>query len=269
MTGSVPEPATRSMTTFPPGTFAPAPRRAGAVRMVRAAGGLELKMVLRNGEQLLLALIIPLAVLVGMTTVSVISLPEPRIDAVAPGVLALALMSTAFTSQAITTGFDRRYGVLHRLSAAGVGRGLLLAGKCAATTVVVVGQLVVLAVVAVLLGWRPAGNHLWALLLIVLGVAAFLGVALLLGGTLRAEAVLALANLLWLVMVAVGGVVIPLDRAPGWLRVIGELTPAGALSDGLRAVWQHGGAPTAGQLAVLAGWIVIGWAGTVRFFRWH
>lgn len=254
---------------FPPGTFAPAPRRANPARMVWAAGALELKMVLRNGEQLLLALIIPLAVLIGMAKVSVISLAEPRIATVAPGVLALALMSTAFTSQAITTGFDRRYGVLHRLSAAGVGRGLLLAGKCTATTAVVIGQLIVLGVVAVLLGWHPEGNHLWALLLIVLAVAAFLGLALLLGGTLRAEAVLALANLLWLVMVVVGGVVIPLDRAPGWFRTIGELTPAGALSDGLRAVWQHGGAPTAGQLIVLVAWIAIGWVGTVKLFRWQ
>lgn len=256
-------------TTFPGGTFAPNPGRSSAPRMIRAAGGLELRITLRNGEQLLLALVIPLVALVALTTVSIFDLPDPRIDTVAPGVMALALMSSAFTSQAITTGFDRRYGVLHRLAAAGVGKGLLLAGKCYATCVVVVGQLILIGVVAALLGWHPRGNPLWAILLIVAGVAAFLGIALLLGGTLRAEAVLALANLIWLILVGIGGVLVPLSKAPHWLRVIGELTPSGALSQGLRTVWQQGQSPSATTLVVLAAWIVIGWAGTLRWFRWQ
>lgn len=226
-------------------------------------------MLLRNGEQLLLAVLIPLGVLIGLTLTSVLDLAEPRIDTVAPGVFALAIISTAFTSQAITTGFDRRYGVLKRLAAAGVGRFHLIAGKALACLVVVIGQLVLLAVVAFLLGWSPTGNPLWVALLVALGIAAFLGLALLVGGTLRAEAVLAVANLVWLVFMGIGGVVLPLSQAPDWLRVVGEITPAGALSSGLREVLQHNAAPTVGQLSVLVGWILLGWVGTVRWFRWH
>ena len=256
-------------TQFPPGSFTADPRRAAPWAMVRAATGLELKMLIRNGEQLLLAIVIPLAVLIGLTTMKIVQLDDPRVDTVTPGVLALAILSTAFTSQAITTAFDRRYGVLKRLAAAGVGKGLLVVGKCGAALMVIVGQWVLLGVVALLLGWHPHGNPVWLVLLALLGAATFIGLALLLGGTLRAEAVLAFANIIWFVMVLIGGVVIPLTKSPQWLRVVGELTPAGALSDGLRAVLQTGTAPSAGNLLVLLVWILIGWVGTVRWFKWQ
>lgn len=255
--------------TFAPGAFTADPRRAPAWQMVRAASGLELKMLLRNGEQLLLAVLIPLAVLIGLSLTTVIELQAPRVDTVTPGVLALAILSTAFTSQAITTAFDRRYGVLKRLAAAGVGKGLLVTGKCGAALVVIAAQWVLLSAVALILGWHPHGSPAWLIVLGLLGAAAFIGLALLLGGILRAEAVLAFANVAWLALVVVGGVVIPLTRAPDWLRIIGEFTPAGALSIALRAVLQAGTAPTALSLAVLAAWIVVGWAGTVRWFQWQ
>ena len=134
---------------------------------------------------------------------------------------------------------------------------------------VIVCQWVILGTVALFMGWHPHGDPAWLLLLVLLGAAAFIGLALLLGGTLRAEAVLAFANLLWFAMVLVGGVVVPLTAAPEWLRVVGGLTPAGALSNGLRSVLQSGVSPSAASLAVLAAWVVVGWAGTVRWFRWQ
>ncbi len=256
-------------TPFPPGTFAADPRPAAPARMVAASAGLELRMTLRNGEQLLLALVIPLVALVGGTLVTVLDLAEPRIDTVTPGVIALAVLSSAFTSQAIVTAFDRRYGVLRRLAAAGMTRVQLIAGKCAATLALVLAQCAVLGTVALAMGWSPAGTLPWAAPLVVLGTAAFLGLALLLGGTVRAEVALGLANLAWLVFVALGGVIVPLDDAPSWLRAIGELTPAGALSQSLRAVLQAGVAPDPAWLLVLAGWCVGGWFAAVRWFRWQ
>lgn len=258
------------MNAFAPGTFTANPGRAGAAAMLRAAAAQELRITLRNGEQLLLAFLIPLAALIGMTLVTVGDLPEPRVDTVTPGIMALALMSAAFTSQAIITGFDRRYGVLKALAATGFPRWLLLGAKCLATFVIVAVQLALLAAVAVLaLDWHPRGNPVWVLLLVLLGIAAFIGLALLLGGTMRAEAVLGIANLVWLVLVGVGGVIIPLSQSPHWLQVVGELTPAGALSNGLRAVLTDGAEPGAMNVVILATWALIGWLGTVRYLRWH
>ena len=267
------------MRQFPTGTFAPDPRPSPPGKRITATAGLELRLTLRNGEQLLLALVIPLLALVGGTLISVVSLPEPRVNAVLSGVLVLAVMSSAFTSQAITTGFDRRYGVLKRLAAAGVGRTQLIAGKCAATLAVIAGQFVILGLVAVLLGWRPQGvapqqlslflSAFWVLVITLLGTAAFIGLALLLGGTLRAEAVLAVANLMWLVFVLVGGVIVPLNQSSTALRSIGELTPPGAMSQAMRAILQDGVAPPPLAIGVLLAWVVIGWAATVRWFRWQ
>lgn len=254
---------------FPPGTFTPDPAPAPPRRRITATAGLELRLTVRNGEQLLLALIIPMLALIGGTLITVVTLPEPRINAVVPGVLVLAVLSSAFTSQAITTGFDRRYGVLKRFAAAGVGRAQLIAGKCAATLAVIAGQCVVLGGTAVLLGWRPAGNPLWVVLIVLLGAAAFIGLALLLGGTLRAEAVLAVANLLWLIFVMVGGIIVPLNQSPSALQTVGELTPSGAMSQALRAVLQDGSAPPVASLVILVAWIAVGWAAAVRWFKWQ
>lgn len=259
---------------FPPGTFTADPAASAPARRITATAGLELRLTLRNGEQVLLSLIIPLAALIGGTLIRLVTLPEPRIASVLPGVLVLAVFSAAFTSQAITTGFDRRYGVLKRLAAAGVGRAQLIAGKCAATLAVIAGQCLVLFAAALLLGWQPSDNAslstgLWAALVILLGTATFVGLALLLGGTLRAEGVLAVANLLWLVFVLIGGVVVPLSTSPEVLRRIGELTPPGAMTQALRAVVQDGTPPSVLALLVLTGWLIAGWVATVRWFRWQ
>lgn len=260
---------TQPATTFPDGVFRPDPRPASGRRRIAAAAGAELRIQLRNGEQLLLAIVIPLGVLLFLTLTRVVDLAEPRVDTVTPGVLTLAVLSSAFTAQAITTGFDRRYGVLKRLAATGMSRWLLMAGKCGSTLAVVCGQVLVIGLVAAILGWHPAGSWPFAVPLILLGVIAMVGLALLIGGTLRAEAVLGLANLIWLVLVGIGGVIVPLTSAPGWLRTFGGLTPVGALSDGLHAVLRLDQAPSARVVLVLVIWAVAGWAATVRWFKWQ
>ncbi|MDQ2710263.1 MAG: multidrug ABC transporter permease, partial [Actinomycetota bacterium] len=140
---------------FPAGTFIPDPGRGRLGVMLAAQSGVEIRLALRNAEQVLLTLLIPLVVLVGMTLVNIVPLPAPRVVSVAPSVLALAVLSTAFTSQAISLGFDRRYGVIRRLAATALPRWLLVAGRLVAVLGVVAVQLVVLGGVAAALGWRP------------------------------------------------------------------------------------------------------------------
>jgi ABC-2 type transport system permease protein len=114
---------------FETGTFTPRPGSGSPWRMLAAQSGTELRLAFRNGEQVLLTLLIPIVLLVGLSTLDVVPLPEPRIDAVTPGVLALAVLSTAFTGQAIALGYDRRYGVIRRLAATALPRWLLVAGS--------------------------------------------------------------------------------------------------------------------------------------------
>lgn len=255
-------------TAFPPGTFTPRPGPGAPVRMFAAQAATELRLALRQGEQVLLTLVIPAVLLVGLTLLPVVPVPEPRVAAVTPSVLALAVLSTAFTSQAIVLGFDRRYGVLRRLAATALPRWLLVAGRLAAVLATVALQVVLLGTLAAALGWRPpAAGLAWALPVVLLGCAAFGALGLLLGGTLRAEVVLAVANAVWFVLLLAGGIVVPTDRLPGPLAVAAGLLPSGALADALRTTLTTGAAPGAAPVVVLVAWTVVGTAAAVRFVR--
>jgi ABC-2 type transport system permease protein len=251
-------------------SLAPAdpPDAAEPAARVLAQARFDVLAMLRNGEQLLLTLILPLLVLVGLTRSTMVSLGDgPRVGLATPGVLALALISTSFTGQAIATGFDRRAGLLRLLGITPLGRSGLIAGRVVAVLAVEVLQVVVLGAVGLVLGWRPApAGLLPALLAAALGTAAFVSLGLLLAGTLRAEAVLAGANLVWVLLLAGGGVVVATDRLGPWGDFVRWL-PSGALGDGLRAALAHGGWPGR-DLLVLAVWAVLAAAATVRWFRW-
>ncbi|MEV4748407.1 ABC transporter permease [Streptosporangium amethystogenes subsp. fukuiense] len=248
----------------------PAPGAAPLRRMVTAQTGAEIQAMLRNGEQLLLTMIIPVLLLVGLSVAPIIDVGGgSRIDFMAPGVLALAVMSTAFTGQAIATGFERRYGVLKRLGATPLSRTGLMLAKTLAVIAVEVIQVTVICGVALALGWRPAGSPLAVLLLVVLGTAAFSGLGLLMAGTLRAEATLAAANLVYLVLLACGGIAFPLTRFPESVRPVLESLPISALSGGLRAVLSEGAGPPLAALAVLAAWAAVSLFLTSRTFRWE
>jgi ABC-2 type transport system permease protein len=199
-----------------------------------------------------------------------VPLPDPRVAAVTPGVLALAVMSTAFTAQAIALGFDRRYGVIRRLAATALPRWLLVAGRLVAVLGVVVVQVVVLTAIALALGWQPAVDGVgWAVLLVLLGCLAFGALGILVGGTLRAEVTLAVANLIWLVLVFVGGIVVPIDEMPRGLATVAQWLPTAALADGLRTSLATGAAPSEQQVLVLVVWALLAGSAAVRLVRWR
>jgi len=252
---------------------APAPGAAPRPAMIGAQASFELRTLMRNGEQMLLVLIIPVLLLAAFSHEPLVSYgPGKRIDFLAPGILALAVISTAFTSQAIATGFERRYGVLKRLGSTPLRRSGLIAAKTLTVLAVEIAQIVVIIAVGAALGWRPhagGGSVAWALLLLLAGTAAFSGLALLMAGTLRAEATLAAANLIYLVMLGLGGVVFPLTKFPAAARPWLKLLPGGALSDGLRAVLQYGSGLPVRDLLVLAAWAAASIAITARAFRWE
>ena len=159
-----------------------------------------------------------------------------------------------------------------------IARGLLsgLFGKTSAKAATVLtvqaGQIVLIVIVSALLDWRPvvtAVTVLSALLLIVAGSAAFSGLALLMAGTLRAEATLAAANLIYLLLLGVGGVVFPLTKFPDAARPALLLLPSGAMSHGLRSVLRYGAGLPVRDLIVLAVWAVFGIGLAARTFRWE
>lgn len=250
-----------------PMTHAPTPAPRG--RRVCAQARFEAGILVRNGEQLLVSLVLPALALVALVMASYPDLTAPRIAVVAPGVLALAVVSTAFTGQAIQTAFDRRYGVLRMLATTPVGTDGLLAGKALAISAVAAVQLVVLGLLAALMGWRPDPvGLLLAPVTGVLGVWVFVALALLVAGAMRAEAVLAVANLVWVLLAGAGGLLLPGETLGGAVAAIVQWLPSGALGDAFRDQMAHGSVPVLPWLVLLVWGAALSLA-VLRTFRWR
>jgi len=239
------------------------------VKKVLAQTRVELALTLRRGESVLLSLGIPVMLLVFFSFVDVLPTgTDDPVDFLAPGVLALAVMSTAMVGLGIATGFERQYGVLKRLGSTPLGRPALLAAKTLTILAVEVLQVVVLAGVALALGWRPSGSVAASVAAMLLATVGFAGLGMLMAGRLRGEAVLAAANGLYLVLLLLGGMVIPLAELPGPLRAVSRALPAAALSDVLHAASNAAAVPGQAWL-VLAAWAVAAPVAAAATFRWE
>ncbi len=232
----------------------------------------ELTLTLRRGESVLLTLGIPVMLLVFFSLVDVLPTPsgvEDPIDFLAPGIIALALMSSAMVNVAIATGFERQYQVLKRLGATPLGRPRLLAAKTTAVLAIELVQLVVLVPVSLLLGWEPEATWLGFVVVAVLGTVGFAGLGFLMAGTLRAEITLALANGLYLVLLLLGGMIIPLSELPAPLETFAKLLPAAALAAGVDGTLTAGAAVPGWAWAVLVLWAVAAPVAAALTFRWE
>ena len=231
----------------------------------------ELRVIARNGEQLLVIIGIPTILLLFFSQVDVLPRgDQSAVDFLLPGILALAVMSTAMVSLGIATGFERSYGVLKRLGATPLGTRRLVLAKSLAVVLVEVVQLLVLIGVGLILGWRGDLSAVAPVVgAVLLGTLAFAGIGLTLAGTLRGEVNLAAQNGLYLVLLLIGGIMFPLDSLPNWLQTPAQLLPSSALADVMRGALTetslNGGAPW----IVLAVWALVAQATAAKFFRWQ
>lgn len=245
------------------------PTAAPSVARIRAQTRVELLLTLRRGESVLLTFAIPVGLFAFFALVDVVPIEGDVTSFLFPGIVALAVMSTAMVSLAIATGFERSTRVLKRLGVSPLRRWELLAAKTAAIVVIEVLQSVVLTGEALLLGWEHAGVDVVVLVAVLaLGTIAFAGLGLLLAGTLPALTTLAAANGLYLVLLMGGGMIVSLDKFPGPMRTFARALPAGALSDATRAAFT--GSSVSGKTwLVLVSWAVAAPLAAARWFRWE
>jgi ABC-2 type transport system permease protein len=239
-------------------------------RAITAQTRVEILLTVRRAESLLVTLAIPLGILVFFTKVDAVNttLAHP-VDFLVPGVLALAVMSSAMVSLGIATGYERRYGVLKRLGSTPFTRAGLLSAKTLNVLALEVVQTVAIVVTGVALGWDASGGLVAAVGLLLLGTIAFAGIGMLLAGTLRAEANLAVANGLFLVLLFLGGMAYPLHKLPDVLETFAKGLPAAALSETLRGVLDKGASFPTGELVVLVIWAIAAPLAAARWFRWE
>ena len=232
----------------------------------------ELRLTARRGENLLAIAVIPVAVLVFFSTTTVLAVPGGTgVETLLPGAIALAIIASGLVNLGIATAYERSYGVLKRLGGSPLGRSGLVAAKVGSIAVIVTVQVIVLVVVAWAgLGWRPVDGASLPLTIgvVALGTATFAGLGLCLAGTLRAEAVLALANGLFLAAMLLGGIIVPTTALPGPIAAISDLLPAAALADGLRIALGASTDDLLRPLVVLLAWGAGSIAAAVRAFRW-
>ncbi len=257
---------------FAPGTFTPRPRAASLPAILAAQSRMELTLLLRNGEQLLLTMFIPITLLIGLCLLPVdTGLGEStaeRADSFVPAIMTVAIMSTAFTGQAIALGFDRRYGALKRLGATPIPRWGIIAGKSVAVTIVVALQALIIGGIGVALGWRPSLLGLvLGVVIMAIGTVTFSALGLLLGGTLKAEVVLALANLLWFALVGFGSLVVMADRVGSVAHWVARCVPSGALTEALGQATQ--GSVDVFGICVLVAWAAVAGVLAMRWFRFE
>lgn len=229
----------------------------------------EVAMTLSRGESLLLTIGIPVGLLVFFSLVDVLPTgTEDPVTFLAPGVLAMAVLSTAFTGLAIATGFERSYLVLKRLGTTPLGRGRLIGAKITGVLVVIAVQAIVIGIGALALGWSPTFDVAAAIPAIVLATTAFAALGLLMAGTLRAEVTLAVANAGFILLMLVSGMIIPVGKLPGPMRAAVELLPSESLAHILHAAAE--GAPTGARAwVVLVVWAVVTPLAAARWFRWE
>ena len=243
---------------------------ASSIAATTAQAAMELRLLARRGENLFVTVVLPVILLTFFSIVPAVG--QGGVTFLLPGILALAIISTSLVNLGISTAFERSYGVLKRLGGSPLPRSGLVAAKMTTVVIVEIGQVVLLvAIAAGAFGWRlgPGANAVVCLVAFALGTLAFAGLGLLLAGTLRAEAALAIINGLFLVLLLVGGVVLPVDHLPGLLADLARVLPAAALSDALRIGLGAARGDPLPPLVLLAAWSAAATVLASRTFRWE
>ena len=240
------------------------------MKLLRLQIGAELRILARNGEQLLLILGIPTLLLAFFSNVEILPTGgQESVDFLIPGIIALAVMSTSMVSLGIATGFERSYSVLKRLGATPLGTWRLVLAKAVSVLVIEIVQVILLIATAAAFGADLASLQLGKLAVVItLGTMGFSGIGLSLAGRLRGEINLAAQNALYLVLLLIGGVIFPLQELPTALHWIGRISPSGALSDVMRDIFSGTSLHGASSLAVLLCWAIFGQLTAIKLFRW-
>ena len=247
-----------------------APTAAPSTQAWKAQTRVELLLTLRRGESVLLTFLIPVVLLAFFANVDVLPSGDgDPIDFLLPGVLALAIMSTALVSVAIATGFERQMGVLKRLGSTPLSRRQLLAAKTTAVVVIEVLQIIELLAEGFVLGFRFSAPSLGiALVAAVLATIAFAGIGLLMAGTLPALTTLAAANGVYLLLLLVSGMIFPLDELPSGMQAVAKLLPSTALAQVFHGALGDASVPGSAMVVLLV-WAIAAPLAAARFFRWE
>ena len=195
------------------------------------------------------------------------------IDWVLPGLIGMNLMSTGLWGMGFGIVQARQKKQLKRMSSTPMRKRDFLLAQILARLVFIgleVPPVVLFAWLA--FGVTVQGSLLALALIVLLGAMAFAGLGLLASARTRTiEGLSGALNLVMFPMFVLSGVFFPASRYPDAIQPFVQALPLTALNDALRAVYNDALPFTAyaGEIAILAAWMVIGFLLTLRWFRWQ
>jgi ABC-2 type transport system permease protein len=223
----------------------------------------------RNSEQALLLVLIPIVILFVLTKTAIIGGENTEVFAAFATVVTVSTFAAGFTSLAIATAFERRSETLVFLGTTSLTRVEVVLAKSLGSFLLAIFAGLFTLIAALILGWNPTLSTLLLPFWMMLGVVSVSGFAYLLAGTLRAEAVLAIANGIFVLVLMFGGVIFTFSET---ITNVLEFLPPLALKN----VIEFSVAPTNGgdtnvikAMCVLIAWGAAGHILASRFFKWR
>ncbi len=194
------------------------------------------------------------------------------IDYFLPAMIAYIILQSGINYVAIGLADLRARKVLRRFRATPLRPAQILAAQITGGAVIVALQLLVLILLGVLLFQaKTHGSWLVALVPMVVGTAAFVGIGFLLTAAARtSEAARGLSSMVAFPMMFLSGVFFPITTLPGWLQTGVHVLPLTWLTDAMHRVMNDGAglSEIALDCLVLAGWAVVTFAIATWRFRW-
>jgi ABC-2 type transport system permease protein len=240
-----------------------------SVRRLRIQTQWEFLLNARNSEQALLLVIIPIVILFVLVKTTIVGGASSPIESAFATVITISTFAAGFTSLAIATAFERRSETLVFLGTTSLTRTEVVFAKSLGSFLLAAFAGVFTLIAALVLGWTPTFGALLVPIWIVLGVFSVSGFAYLLAGTLRAEAVLAIANAIFVFVLIFGGVIFAFGKSV--TDILGFFPPLA-----LKAVLEFSVTTTntvdvnvIKAMLVLLAWGVVGHVLASRFFKWR
>jgi ABC-2 type transport system permease protein len=210
--------------------------------------------------------------IVGLAEQSVQTQNLSFISYLVPSILGMALMQLGVFS-AIPLVADREKLILKRLNATPLRRWQLVGSNVLMRLLVGIAQaVIIIAVGTSLYGVQMAGNYLLLGALIVLGTLGFIALGYVIASFASTEdAANGMTSVVQFPLMFLSGTFFPIDQMPDFLKAVARVLPLTYLSDALRQVMVDGTpfAPLWVCFAVLAGFLVVCFGISARFFRWQ
>jgi ABC-2 type transport system permease protein len=195
------------------------------------------------------------------------------IDFLLPGLMGMNLMGGGLWGVGFVIVDMRVRKLLKRLLATPMRRGDFLLSILSARLVFMLPEMLLLVLVGRLGFGVPIVGSIGALALVILvGALAFSGIGLLVASrTGKTETVSGLMNLVMLPMWLFSGIFFSSKRFPNVIQPFIQALPLTQLNDALREVMLEGASlvQVGGRVAILAGWAIVCFFLSLRWFRWQ